>query len=212
MARGTWRPSDVWTGSGMVSRAPNAEEAALGHTSSEAGAGPHPDHRACDAPAPLQSSPGTVRGHCRALRGRGLQRRGGSVEGEGRGAALASGSGRVLPSPRGHPSHQTPLARPFWVTKRLKRQHGVQPQLLSHSCAAQWVPRRRGGRTLSGHRGLGPGDPFRRRLRAVSLTQASRSPQKLDTALASSEGARPCLYLYFRLPASRTVREEIPVV
>ena len=45
-----------------------------------------------------------------------------------------------------------------------------------------------------------------------SQAKASRSPQKLDTALAPSEGARPCLHLYFRLPASRTVREEIPVV
>ena len=45
-----------------------------------------------------------------------------------------------------------------------------------------------------------------------SQAKASWSPQKLDTALAPSEGVRPCLYLYFRLPASRTVREEIPVV
>lgn len=42
----------------MVSRAPEAEEAALGHMSFEAGAGPHLHHHACDAPAPLQSSPG----------------------------------------------------------------------------------------------------------------------------------------------------------
>ena len=88
-----------------------------------------------------------------------------------------SRSERVLPSPQGHASHQTPLARLSWVTKGLKRQHGVQPQLLSHSCVAWWVPRPRGGRTLSGHRGLGLGDLFRRRLCGVSLTQASRSPR-----------------------------------
>ena len=45
-----------------------------------------------------------------------------------------------------------------------------------------------------------------------SRAKDTRSPQKLDTALAPSEGAWPCLHLYFRLPASRTLREEIPVV